>query len=321
MRRYLAGLAALALMTSPVSAGAQDRAPDTAQNPAQDADRVDDIIVTARRAGAPMWTVTRGDSTVILVGAISGVPRDFAWRPEALEEATRRSRRILYPTVGQASVSDVLRLMWRIRTIARLPQGTTSADFLPPGLQARLEAVMAGEGDDWRTKSFVGLSFDLLEKAGSERRTSGAVDAVRRAAREARVPGEPIGTVRGDELIEGLISDPPSQYISCVAAAVTAAEEGPEGARARLEAWRSLRVPEVLATGLDLAYARCWPSGDPEIAPMVREQWRVAADTALDQPGVTMGVAPLRILAEPGGVLDQLEAEGADILGPDWKPS
>lgn len=310
MRPFLTGLTLALALTA---------APAFAQDAAQEEDRVDDIVVTARRAGAPMWTVERGDSTVILVGAISGVPRDFVWRPEALEEATARSQRILYPTVGQASLTDLFRLMWRIRTISRLPNDTTTADYLSPELQARLEAVMAGEDDSWRTKSFVALSLDLLEKAGRERRTSGAVDAVRKAAREARVPGEPIGIVRGDELVEGLISDPPAQYIPCVEAAVAAAEEGPDGAAERLEAWRSLRVPDVLAAAVDVAYDRCWPSGDPEIAPMVREQWREATREALTQPGVTMGVASLRILAEPGGVLDQLEAEGLDVRGPDWK--
>ena len=313
MRPWLTGLALVATLAGAAPAFAQDVALS------QEEDRVEDIVVTARRAGAPMWTVERGGSTVILVGSIGGVPRDFVWRPEALEEATRRSQRILYPTEGRASMADVFRLLWRIRTIARLPEGTTSADYLPPDLQARLEVLMAGEGDAWRTKSFVALSLDLMEKAGRERRTSGAVDAVRKAAREARVSGEPIGIVRGDELVEGLISDPPAQYVPCVAAAVAAAEEGPAGAAERLEAWRSLRVPDVLATALDLAYDQCWPSGDPEIAPMLREQWREATQAALSQPGVTMGVASLRILAEPGGVLDQLEAEGLDVRGPDWK--
>jgi hypothetical protein len=30
-------------------------------------------------------------------------------------------------------------------------------------------------------------------------------------------------------------------------------------------------------------------------------------------------VAPLRLLAEPGGVLDGLEAQGFEVRGPDWK--
>ncbi|WP_396594444.1 TraB/GumN family protein [Brevundimonas sp. R86498] len=316
MRRVLAGLTILVLLTFSLSAGAQDAGPPIAD----EADRVDDVVVVARRAGAPMWTVTRGESTVILVGAISGVPRDFAWRPEALQAATARSQRILYPTEAQTSMSDLLRLLWRIRTITRLPEGTTTADYLPADLQARVEVLMADENDRWRSQSLVGLGFDLLEKAGRERRGSGAGTVVRRAAREARLPGEPVGIVRGDELVEGLISDPPAQYVPCIAAAAAAAEAGPDGAVARLEAWRSLRVADVLANPLDQALNLCWPSGDPEIAPVLREQWRVATQTALAQPGVTMGVASLRILAEPGGVLDQLEAEGADILGPDWKP-
>lgn len=293
-------------------------APALAQEPP--VDTVDEVVVVARRAGAPMWTVERGGSTVILVGAIAGVPRDYAWRPEALEAATRRSQRILYPTEGRASFSDILRLLWRIRTIARLPRGQTTADVLPPELQSRLERLMADERSDaWRTQSLVGLGFDLTEKAGLERGGRGAVDAVRRAARQARVDGAPVGFVRGDEMVESLISAPPQTYVDCIAASVAAAEIGPDGAAARLDAWRSLRVPEVIAAPLDQALNLCWPSGDPEIAPELRRQWTEAVQSALAEPGVTLAVAPLRLLAEPGGVLDQLDAAGLDPAGPPWK--
>ncbi|WP_332658107.1 TraB/GumN family protein [Brevundimonas sp.] len=295
-----------------------------AQTPAVEepaASTLDDVIVTARRAGAPMWTVERGDSVVILIGSIEGVPRDYAWRPDALEAATRESRRILYPMVARASPADLLRMVWRIRTIARLPNGTTIADHVPPELLARLERLKADErSDSWRTESLVGLSFDLLKDAGRERGGRGARTVVQDAARAARVPGEPVGVVRGDELIDNLITLPPSTYLRCVEAATTAAEAGPAGAAARLDAWSGLRVPEVLANPLDQALGLCWPSGDPDIAPVVRRLWAEATNAALDQAGVTLGVAPLRILAEPGGVLDQLEAQGLDPRGPEWKP-
>jgi hypothetical protein len=294
-----------------------------AQTPAQDeqVDTVEEVVVVARRAGAPMWEISSGDSTVILVGAIGGVPRDFEWRPEALEAATARSQRILYPQEGRASVSDIIRLLWRIRTIAKLPNGKTTADYLSPEMQARLDALKAGDRNPaWRGQSFVGLSFDLLEQAGYERgRSRGAGDAVRRAARTAHVDGEPVGFVRGDELVDNLITQLPEIYLPCIEASIRAAEAGPAGAAARLEAWRSLKVPEVLATPLDQALNLCWPSGDPEIAPMLRGQWADATKLALTRSGVTMGVAPLRILAEPGGVLDQLEAQGLEIHGPIWR--
>lgn len=286
----------------------------------EDAYRVDDIVVTARRAGAPMWTVTRGGATVILVGSVTGVPDDFLWRSEALEVATTRSTQILYPAEARASVRDVARGLWRQATIRHLPNGTSSADYLPPDVQLRLERVMQGQNADWRRQSFVFLSIRLMRMAGYEEGRGGAYGVVRRAAREAEIPGHAIGVFTGDDLVEGLISDSPAQHIGCIEAAVAAAEDGPRVASERLEAWRGLRVADVLATSLDRALGLCWPSGEPEIAPEVRAQWRAATRDALAVSGVTMGVAPLRILAEPGGVLDQLEASGLEIVGPDWRP-
>lgn len=308
------GLCLLAL--APQTAGAQ-----TPQEP--EATTVDEVVVLARRSGAPMWTVSRGDSTLILVGAITGIPRDLEWRPDDLEAAAARSQQILTPQVGRASVTDLLRVIWRIRTIARMPRGQTSADYLTPEWQARLDAVMAGErNQDWRTKSLLILGFDLMQdKAGYTGRRGGddAMDVIRRAARRARVETRPVGTVRGDELIDSLIEAPQSAHVPCVEAAIAAAEQGPDASRERAEDWRARRVPEVVASPIDKALNECWPWGDPEIAPRLHQQWAAAIETALISPGVTMGVAPIRLLAEEGGVLDGLEARGFDVVGPEWK--
>ena len=287
------------------------------------ASQLDDVVILARRSGAPMWTVTRGDSTLILVGAITGIPRDLSWRPDDLEAAAARSDLILMPQVGQASFSDIFRVIWRIRTIARMPNGQTSADYLTPDWQARLEAVMADErNEDWRTKSLLILGFDLMQdKAGYSRRRGGddAMDVIRRAARRARVDTRPVGTVRGDELIDSLITAPQTAHVPCVEAAIAAAEQGPDAARDRAEDWRALRVADVVASPIDKALNQCWPWGDPEIAPQLRQQWAAAIETAMISPGVTMGVAPIRLLAEAGGVLDGLEAGGFEVVGPEWK--
>ena len=303
----------LAFSGAPFTAHAQSDA-------GQEISQLDEVVILARRSGAPMWTVTRGDSTVILVGSIEGVPRDHPWRPEALEEATARSQRILYPMEARASPADILRLIWRIRSIARLPEGRTVADYVSPELMARLERLKADERSDrWKTESLIGLSLDLMRDAGRERRGRGAPTVVREAARRGRVPGEPVGMVRGDELVDNLITLPPETYLPCLEAATDAAEAGEAGARARVDAWSRLRVPEVLANPMDRALNLCWPSGDPEIAPVLRSRWAEATREALEQPGVTLAVAPLRVLAETGGVLDQLEADGLDPSGPVWR--
>ncbi|MDI6625173.1 MAG: TraB/GumN family protein, partial [Brevundimonas sp.] len=159
-----------------------------AQTPQEpEATTIEEVVVLARRSGAPMWTVSRGDSTLILVGAITGIPRDLEWRPDDLEAAAARSQQILTPQEGRASVTDLLRVIWRIRTIARMPRGQTSADWLTPDWQARLDAVMAGErNQDWRTRSLLILGFDLMQdKAGYTGRRGGddAMDVVHRADR------------------------------------------------------------------------------------------------------------------------------------------
>lgn len=306
------GLSVLAARTAGAQAG---------QEP--EATTVEEVVVLARRSGAPMWTVSRGDSTLILVGAITGMPRDLDWRPDDLEAAAARSQQILTPQEGRASVSDLLRVVWRFRTIARMPGGQTSADWLAPEWQARLERLMAGERDqDWRSRSLLILGLDLLrDRAGYTGRRGGddAMDVIRRAARRGRIEIRPVGTVRGDELVDSLVRAPPSAHAPCAEAAIAAAELGLDAARERAADWRARRVAEVVASPLDRALNQCWPWGDPEIAPQLHQQWAAAIETALISPGVTMGVAPLRLLAEDGGVLDGLEARGFEVVGPEWK--
>ena len=306
-----------------LASGPTIAAPVSAQTQEPQVSELDEIVVLARRSGAPMWTVTRGDSTLILVGAITGIPRDVAWRPDDLEAAAARSNQILSPPEGRVSVSDIFRIIWRARTIGMMPEGQTTADYLTPDYQARLESIMADERNpDWRTESLLLVGFQLMQdKAGYRAGRSGddAMDVIRRAARRARVPVRPVGTVRGDELVESLITAPQTTHVACVEAAILAAEQGPDSARIRAEDWRALRVADVVASPIDRALNQCWPWGDPEIAPQLRQQWAAAIETALVSPGVIMGVAPIRLLAEEGGVLDGLEARGFDVVGPEWK--
>lgn len=305
------------------SAAASSVLAQSAPPVAQEATELDEVVVLARRSGAPMWTVTRGDSTLILVGSIRSIPRDVTWRPDALEAAAAKADLILLPQEGRASFSDLLRVIWRARTIGRMPQGQTTADYLSPDYQARLEALMAGErGQGWRTQSLLFVGLDLMQdkagfRAGGE--TQDAIDVVRRSGRRARIDMRPVGIVRGDEMVDSLINAPQTVHVPCVERAIAAAEAGPEASRDRAQDWRAFRVPDVVNSPIEQALNVCWPWGDPELAPQLHQQWAAAVETAMISPGVTMGVAPVRLLAEEGGVLDSLKARGFEIVGPEWK--
>lgn len=310
---------ALSTLVLSLSVGATAQAQD-GETPAT---TVDEIVVTARRTDAPIWEVTRGGSTLILVGAIEGVPRDMVWRTEALEAAAERSQRILFPQQGRASFADLGRMIWRMRTIAFLPDKTTTADHVPADWLARLETVK-GEDEAWRRTNLLFVADSLLrEQAGLRSNSvSGAGvarDVVRRAARKAKVPIRSIGVVRGDEMVEMLITAPPAAHLPCLQASIRAAEDGPGAAAARAEAWRRRQVVEVMASPLEQALAQCWPWGDPTLSVQLRGQWIAALTHALEQPGVTLAFVPLRVLAETDGVLDQIEVARLEVSGPPWK--
>lgn len=282
---------------------------------------VDEIIVTARRSGAPMWEVTRGGSTLLLVGAIQAVPAGVEWRPDALEQATRHADRVYFPQRANVSPADIWRLIWRSRTLTRLPEGRTSADYLSPDWQARLDVLEATYGEDWSGDSFLVLSSELLsDRLGLRDRGNQEVgEVVRRAARRARVPVTSIGSVRGDVLVDDLLTRPPESWVPCIEASIAATEAGREAVEARGLAWTRFDVPAVMASPVETAMMQCWPWGDPALGTLLRGQWISAVEGALREPGVTLAVAPLRVLAEPGGVLDDLERRGYEIVGPAWR--
>ncbi|WAC59820.1 TraB/GumN family protein [Brevundimonas sp. SL130] len=285
----------------------------TAEEPAT----VDEIIVVARRIEGPMWEVQRGDSTLILVGSINGLPRDMEWRTDALVSAVEGADRVLFPIQGQASLADVGRLLWRMRTLTRLPDGRTSADYLSPDLEARVERITA-EGPS--RQSMMMLSADLMEHGGYARRARPVSEVVRRAARASRKPAEPVGVFHGDEMVEKILTTPPEAYLDCIEKAATAAEAGEAEGERRAEAWRRRQVPAVLASPLEQATNACsyWAvMGEGE---RLRGIWNKAVDEALSQPGVTVAIAPLRLLAETDGVLDRLETQGLEPIGPEWRP-
>lgn len=282
---------------------------------------VDEIIVTARRSGAPMWEVTRGDSTILLVGAIQAVPAGIEWRPDALEQATRQADRVYFPQQANVSPSDIFRVIWRSRTLTRMPEGKTSADYLSPEWQARLDALEAEYDEDWSRDSFLIVSSDLLsDKLGLRDRGNQEIrEVVRRAARSARVPVTSIGSVRGDALIDDLLTRPPETWVPCMEASIAANEAGQGAVQARGLAWTRFDVPAVMASPIEGALMQCWPWGDPALGTLLRGQWISAVEGALREPGMTLAVAPLRVLAERGGVLDDLERRGYEIVGPDWR--
>ena len=280
----------------------------------------DEIVVTARRSGAPMWTIQTRTGVVILVGEIAGVPKATPWRPERLEGATDRAQRVILGTKAKVSPGDILRLIFKGGGLTKLPKGRVAADYLDAQQMKRLRALETRFDQDYARSNFLMTAFDLLSKRLSFNKDTAddASDVVRKAARQSKIPTQPVGEVRGEDMLDNLFAAAPETHIACLDAAMAAAEAGGDIVIERGRAWTEFDVPAVMASPLEDALGRCWPWTNDSFGPELRQTWVGAIRDATAQPGVTLAVVPLRILAEKHGVLDQLKAQGLPITGPAW---
>lgn len=292
-----------------------------AQETTASAEANDEIVVTARRSGAPMWTIKTDAGVVVLVGEIAEVPKVTPWRPERLEGATDRAQRVILGTKAKISPGDIFRLIFRGGQLTKLPKGRVAADYLTPSQFRRLQALEKRFDQDYARQNFLMTAFDLLSKRLAFNRDTAddASDVVRKAARQSKIPAQPVGEVRGEDMLDNLFAAAPETHIPCLEAAMTATEAGGDIVAARGEAWTGFDVPAVMANPLEEALGRCWPWTNDGFGPALRQQWIGAIDDAAAKPGVTLAVVPLRVLAETDGVLDQLAKRGLAISGPVWR--
>ncbi|HEX6375100.1 MAG TPA: TraB/GumN family protein [Allosphingosinicella sp.] len=307
------GAAAMAAIALASAAPAQTSADDRAQ--------VEDIVVTGRRSGVPLWTVRSERTTLVLVGAIPGVSKTTHWDPTALTEALRKADRVMFPQSQALTASPFSVIGWLAKwnAMGSLPKGQSLAGIAGPEEMRRLAGLRARKmvRADYANRHPLHLAGDLRDRAkGDIDYARNAADYVRRAIKDYKLTLVPIPRSKAKPLVKDLFASTPQEHLPCLRAAIAMAEAGPAAVQARSDAWAARRVPEMLASPADGVYESCWPATEvlDSGAELTAEMKQLLAE-----PQVTVAVLSLRSLAERGGVLDGLEAAGFDIQGPVWK--
>jgi uncharacterized protein YbaP (TraB family) len=309
MKNFLAMVALAALAAAPLAA--QDPAPPESDNA---------IVVSAQRSGAPMWTITTPTGTVILVGEIRAIPKTTPWEPLRLEEATKQADRVILGARPKISPGDILRLIFSGGKFTKLPEKTVASDYLTPAQWQRLSTLGTAHEEDYARQSFLMTSFGMLRKELRFNRDTGAdvSDVVEKAADKADVPTTRAAVLRGEDILDNLADAPPTAHIPCLEAAMDALDAGSGIVEQRATDWRRYKVAAVMTNPLEKALGKCWPWADETLGSELRTIWVDRIAEASAAKGTTLAVVPLRVLAESGGVLDQLDARGFDIAGPPW---
>jgi hypothetical protein len=286
------------------------------------AQAVDEIVVTARRTGIPVWRVTGPKTTIVLIGAIEGVAKDTRWDPGALTETLRKADRVMYPSAVGLTLSSpfqIFGLLLKARKMATLPKGQSLAGLLPAPQFQRLVALknrgVLKRG--FERKHPLAVAEDLRDYAEGKRGYGpGALQFVEKAVRKHKIKTVPIRTMNAKPVLNDFFKSPPQNYIPCLMSAVALVEAGPGAVKVRSDAWAQRRVPEALATQAEKTAVACHPTSwgiipRPDVKPQVRK--------LMQEPQLTVAVMSLGSLGQPNGVLDDLTAAGFDVQGPRWK--
>lgn len=300
----------------------------TARVPAQQTSpALDEIIVTAERAGPGMWQVRRGDANVWILGSISPLPRDITWRSRQVESVLERTSQVLVQKPIEISIPRILWMLIADRKYLMVGGGKKLKDVLPPDLHARFAAQrskVSEDADKWeRYRPLIAAAF-LQQAAFHQVNLSMRLDlgaALRKLAEKHGVRIEEVKVAGAGDMLEALKTMPPATERTCVEASLSTLETGLPQLVERAQAWANGNVEKIENTPELKDVDACRNAldagkGASDVIGRIRQTWLENIEKHLRSPGTTIAVVNLDLLLERGGLLDQLRARGYEIAAP-----
>jgi uncharacterized protein YbaP (TraB family) len=291
------------------------------------AQALDEIVVTAERAGPGMWHVHRGDANVWVLGSISPLPRDITWRSKQVESVLESTSQVLVQKPIEISIPRILWMLIADRKVLMVGGGKKLKDVLPPELHARFAAQRSKVTDDsgkWeRYRPIIAAAF-LQREAFHQVNLSMRLDlgaALRELAKKHGVRVEEVKVTGVSDMLDALKTMPPATERTCVEASLSTVETGLPRLVDRAQAWANGNVERIENTPElkevdDCRNALDAGKGASDVIGRIRQTWLDNIEKYLHSAGTTIAVVNLDLLLERGGLLDQLRAKGYEIDAP-----
>jgi uncharacterized protein YbaP (TraB family) len=288
---------------------------------------LDEIVVTAERAGPGMWHVHRDAANVWILGSISPLPRDITWRSKQVESVLESTSQVLVQKPIEISIPRILWMLIADRKVLMVGGGKRLKDVLAPELHTRFAAQRSKVTDDqnkWeRYRPIIAAAF-LQQAAFHQVNLSMRLDlgaALRNLAKKHGVRVEEIKVAGVSDMLEALKTMPPATERICVEASLSTVESGLPRLVDRAQAWASGNVERLESTPELKEVDACRNALDAgkgafDVIGRIRQTWLDNIEKYLHSAGTTIAVVNLDLLLERGGLLDQLRAKGYEIDAP-----
>ena len=300
----------------------QSAVPAQAPSPATDPEAVaaQELVVTAKVTGPAWWRVTKGVSEVWVLGVPPALPKGFAWDSRALDRHLSGARLMITPATARAGLTDIPALL-RIRGQMKLK--TSLRDSLSPQLSTRLTADARSLGEDpgrydhWNGL-YAGISLAHDFHLATRLDEGQPMAAINRAARAHGVKARPAVIYEAVKFLkDGAAGLTPQIEQACLVDALDEIESGAARQTQAAIGWNRGDIPLALTAAPGIGHCLNRLTDGAQISRRVMADEAGAIATALDTPGTSVAIVPLRPLLAQGGVLQQLEARGYEIRTPD----
>jgi hypothetical protein len=288
-------------------------------------DTLSELVVIAHPPGPALWRAQYGDSTVIILGAVSPVPHRLEWDQRQVIAALDGAKLLLTQPKPDLNPIQILGLVtvnvWKVRTAKPLEQ------TLPPDLKARF----ADARDRSRTKEDryahwkpAAAGYLLLSDF---RRAVGLSQAkpastVEHLAKDRHIPIQPLASLPINQLTQQIAGLTPQQNLACLDDALSELEYEGDHPQDIDDDWARGDVLAVAKRYRISSMQSCLMQA-PGARELVDTQMAQATDriwAALQKPGKTVAVIDMAWLLPNNGILNRLRGLGAAIGSPAVAP-
>ncbi|MDB5458293.1 MAG: GumN family protein [Caulobacteraceae bacterium] len=321
-----AAVACLALALGGPSSSALAQEPPAASSPSAEApEPLSELVVIAHPPGPALWRAQLGDSSVIILGAVTPVPHRLVWDQRQVIAALDGANLLLTqprPDLGPLQVLGLVTgNLWRVRSSRPLEPS------LPPDLRKHFEQsrnrarTKESRYANWKpaVAGFLLLS-DFRRSVGlSEAKPASTVEHL---AEDRHIPIQPLASYPMNQLLQLASRLDEKQGLNCLDDALNELE---------YEGQHPQDIDDDWARGDVLAVAKRYQISSqqycleqaPGARALIDRQMGQATDriwAALHKPGKSVAVIDMAWLLPANGVLNRLRGLGATIGAPAAAP-
>ena len=297
---------------------------------AASADSPEELTVTGRYPGPPLWKVSAGTHELLIFGTLPVIPKDITWGSVLVERAIARADEVLLPPGVDAAARNPFRyvgLFFRVRKLTRNEDGAPLKDVLTADLYARYATIRErydGPRSLEQERPVVVAGRLYARAIDASKLTFGGKlqSSIQRLAKDAHVKRTDT-EIRADpgDLLDAAQTLSRQAEIDCFATVLASIENDLPGIAERARAWavgdidalRRFDYPDIEGQCLSFAGTS---EGLSDTLRRAQSAWLDAAQRALAENGTTFATLGVGDLLRPDGPLARLRELGYEVHEP-----